>query len=91
MLNGLVTADWGERYGRPVRLCSQPSHSVTRLTQADADARGLLARAGDRRLAATAGHSVRYTKFCTMIWRRVDSRGRLRPMTDRVFQGFRWR
>ncbi|MFI1940891.1 transposase [Streptomyces purpureus] len=44
LLDDLVTAEWGERYGRQVRMCSQPSHPVTRLTQAGADAADLLTR-----------------------------------------------
>ncbi|MET7518228.1 hypothetical protein ABZS88_33165 [Streptomyces sp. NPDC005480] len=44
MLDELVTAEWAERYGRPVRLCSQPSHPVARIAQVGADARELLGR-----------------------------------------------
>ncbi len=44
ILDGLVDAEWATRYGRPVRLPSQPSHPATRLTQAGADARRLLER-----------------------------------------------
>lgn len=43
-LDELVTAEWAERYGRQVRLCSQPSHPVARLEQAGDDARELLQR-----------------------------------------------
>ncbi|MBB5120186.1 transposase [Streptomyces eurocidicus] len=42
LLEDLVTAEWGERYGRQVRMCGQPSHSVARFTQAGTDARTLL-------------------------------------------------
>lgn len=44
ILDGLVDAEWATRHGRPVRLPSQPSHPVTRLKQAGADARRLLDR-----------------------------------------------
>lgn len=48
VLDELVTAEWGQRYGRPVRLCSQPSHPVARLEQVGNDARELLQRPDDR-------------------------------------------
>ncbi|WP_294012037.1 hypothetical protein [Streptomyces sp.] len=44
ILDELVTADWSQRYGRQVRMCSQPSHPVARLTQVGADADVLLER-----------------------------------------------
>ncbi len=42
VLDDLVDAAWATRYGRPVRLPAQPSHPVTRLKQAGADACRLL-------------------------------------------------
>ncbi|MEV0093687.1 hypothetical protein [Streptomyces sp. NPDC050738] len=42
LLEPLVTAEWAERYGRPVLLCSQPRHPVSRLTHAGGDAHALL-------------------------------------------------
>lgn len=48
VLDKLVTAEWAERYERPVRLCSQPSHPGARLAQVGADARELLGRLGVR-------------------------------------------
>ncbi|MGI5436760.1 hypothetical protein ACQEV4_04615 [Streptomyces shenzhenensis] len=38
VLDELATSEWAQRYGRPVRLCSQPSHSVARLEQVGNDA-----------------------------------------------------
>jgi hypothetical protein len=48
ILDELVTAEWGERYGRQVRMYSQPSHPVARFTQVGADARVLLGHVHDR-------------------------------------------
>ncbi|MBZ3906755.1 transposase [Streptomyces griseiscabiei] len=48
VLDELATAEWAQRYGRPVRLCSQPSHPVARLEQVGNDARELLQRLDDR-------------------------------------------
>ncbi|MFD9040988.1 transposase [Streptomyces bottropensis] len=48
VLDEPVTAEWAQRYGRPVRLCSQPSHPVARLEQVGNDARELLQRLDDR-------------------------------------------
>jgi len=45
LLDGLVDEDWAKRYGRPVRLVSQPSRPATRLKQAGLDAYALLQRA----------------------------------------------
>ncbi|GAA1993125.1 hypothetical protein [Catenulispora subtropica] len=36
ILDVLVTAEWSERYGQQVRMCSLPGHSETRLTQVGA-------------------------------------------------------
>jgi transposase len=41
-LVGLVTQDWGKRYGRPVRLGKNPTHPKTRITHTGADAYRLL-------------------------------------------------
>lgn len=44
LLDGLVDEDWARRYGRQVRLASQPTHPAARLAQAGADAAALLHR-----------------------------------------------
>jgi hypothetical protein len=41
-LGGLVDADWGRRYGRPVRLGKNPTRPKTRMNDAGADARRLI-------------------------------------------------
>ncbi|MEY9872855.1 transposase [Streptacidiphilus sp. MAP12-33] len=41
-LVGLVTEDWGKRYGRPVRLGKNPTHPATRIKNTGRDARLLL-------------------------------------------------
>ncbi|MFJ8024625.1 transposase [Streptomyces sp. NPDC096311] len=70
VLDELVTAEWAERYGRPVRLCSQPRHPVARLAQVGADARELLGRlhvrfpgAPSRRRPRCSGRS-----WCSTSW-----------------------
>jgi hypothetical protein len=79
ILEGLVTPEWGERYGRPVRLCSQPSHPVTRLTQAGADAAALLSRIRQQCPSLAWGPQVEALRQI-MVQRFVtDARGRLRP------------
>jgi transposase len=42
LLDGLIDEEWAKRYGRPVRLVSQPSRPATRLKQAGGDAYVLL-------------------------------------------------
>jgi transposase len=46
LLDGLVDEEWAKRYGRPVRLVSQPSRPATRLKQAGLDAFALLQSVG---------------------------------------------
>ena len=82
ILNEVVTAEWGERYGRQVRLCSQPSRPSTRLTQADADGRALL----DHVRARFPGGVPRTAEVLRQILVQhflTDTRGRLRPRTER--------
>ena len=82
MLDGLVTAEWGERYGRPARMCSQPSHPVTRLAQAGADAVALLSRIGQQCPSLAAGPQVEALRQI-MVQRFVtDARGKLRPRRE---------
>jgi hypothetical protein len=82
ILDGLVTAEWGERYGRPVRMCSQPSHPITRLTQAGADAAALLSGIRRQCPSLAAGPQVEALRRI-MVQRFVtDARGRLRPRRE---------
>jgi hypothetical protein len=79
VLDDLVDADRATRYGRPVRLPAQPSHPVTRLKQAGADACQLLQclpshRRGPR---AEALGQIMVQNFL------VDARGILRPRTEK--------
>jgi hypothetical protein len=83
VLDELVTAEWGERYGRPVRMCSQPSHPVARLTQVGADALELLERARARFPGRDAGPRVEALRQIMVQQFLVDARGRLRPRTPR--------
>ncbi|MEZ0096338.1 transposase [Streptacidiphilus sp. EB129] len=83
LLDDLVTAEWAERYGRQVRLCSQPSHPVARLERVGADARELLehlcTRFPGRALPPQA--QVLRQILVQHFW--VDGRGRFRPRTER--------
>ncbi|THA33508.1 transposase [Streptomyces sp. A1547] len=79
VLDELVDTDWAKRYGRPVRLASQPSHPVTRLTQAGADARRLL----DRLPPAARGPRTEALRQIMVQNFLIDTRGNLRPRTDK--------
>jgi transposase len=80
MLDGLVTPEWGERYGRPVRMCSQPSHPITRLTQAGADAAELLSRI--RRQCPRPGPQAEALRQIMVQQFVTGTRGRLRPRRE---------
>jgi transposase len=87
LLDPLVTAEWAERYGRPVRLCSQPSHPIARLTEAGADAHALLALARTRAPDRSTGPPVPHQRCCDRSWCNSSSstsaagRGRARTRT----------
>lgn len=79
ILDELTDAEWAVRYGRPVRLPSQPSHPVTRLKQAGTDARRLLERLPphQRGPRAEAPRQIMVQNFL------LDTRGTLRPRTEK--------
>lgn len=79
VLDGLVDAEWATRYGRPVRLPSQPTHPVTRLKQAGADARRLLERLTPHQRGPRA-EALRQIVVQNFL---LDARGRLRPRTEK--------
>lgn len=79
VLDDLVDADWATRYGRPVRLPAQPSHPVTRLKQAGADAPQLLQSLPPHRRGPRAG-ALRQIMVQNFL---VDARGALRPRTEK--------
>ncbi|MFB7454707.1 transposase [Streptomyces sp. NPDC056194] len=70
-----MDADWAKRYGRPVRLASQPSHPATRLKQAGADARRLL----EHIPPATRGPRADVLRQIMVQNFLIDTRGNLRP------------
>ncbi|CAM5594063.1 transposase [Streptomyces hirsutus] len=74
-----MDADWATRYGRPVRLPSRPSHTVTRLKQAGADTHQLLQSLPSHRRAPRAG-ALRQIMVQNFL---VDARGVLRPRTEK--------
>jgi transposase len=82
ILDELVTAEWGERDGRQVRMCSQPSHPVARLTQAGADAQVLLDAVRDR-FGDQAPPQADVLRRLLIQHFLVDARGRFRPRTER--------
>jgi transposase len=79
ILDGLVDAEWATRYGRPVRLPSQPTHPATRLKQAGADARQLLEHLPAHRRGPRA-EVLRQIVVHNFV---IDARGRLRPRTEK--------
>ncbi|MEU5282639.1 transposase [Streptomyces sp. NPDC020755] len=79
ILDGLVDAEWATRHGRPVRLPSQPSHPVTRLKQAGADARRLLDRLPYHRRGPRA-EALRQIVVQNFL---LDARGGLRPRAEK--------
>jgi transposase len=79
ILDGLVDAEWATRYGRPVRLPSQPSHPATRLKQAGADALRLLERVPHNRRGPRA-EVLRQIVLQNFL---LDARGGLRPRTEK--------
>jgi hypothetical protein len=82
ILDELVTADWSQRYGRQVRMCSQPSHPVARLTQVGADADVLLERVYDRFGEQVPPQAdVLRRLLIQNFW--TDARGKFRPRTER--------
>jgi transposase len=82
VLDELVTAEWAQRYGRPVRLCSQPSHPVARLEQVGNDARELLQRL-DARFPGAAPGQAKVLRTILVQHFLVDAKGRFRPRTNR--------
>ncbi|MFD0229335.1 transposase [Streptomyces hirsutus] len=75
VLDDLVDAGWATRYGRPVRL---PSHPVTRLKQAGADAHQLLQSLPPHRRGPRA-EALRQIMVQNFL---VDARGVLRPRAE---------
>ncbi|WP_435613357.1 IS1182 family transposase [Streptomyces sp. bgisy159] len=81
LLDGLVDEDWALRYGRQVRLVSQPSRPATRLKQAGADAFRLLDHA--RGAGTTPGPAVEALRQITMQNFLVDAHGRPCPRAEK--------
>jgi hypothetical protein len=83
LLESVVTAEWAERYGRPVRLCSQPSHPVAQLTQAGSDADALLHTVHSRAPGLGIGTAVEALRQILVQQFVIDQHGRRRPRTDK--------
>jgi transposase len=83
LLDELVTAEWAERYGRPTRLGSQPSHPVARLEQVGADGRELLGRIYARFPSGAIPTRAEVLRKILVQHFLVDGRGRFRPRTKR--------
>ncbi|MGJ5891230.1 transposase [Streptomyces niveiscabiei] len=81
LLDGLVDVGWAERYGRPARLCSQPSHPVTRLTRSGTDAQALYALLREQAPALAGGPRLETLRQVLVQQFVTDRRGRLRPRT----------
>lgn len=76
VLDDRVDADWATRYGRPAR---QPSHPVTRLKQAGADAHQLLQSLPSHRRGPRA-EALRQIMVQNFL---LDARGVLRPRAEK--------
>jgi hypothetical protein len=74
-----VDAEWATRYGRPVRLPSQPTHPATPLKQAGVDARRFLERLPPHRHGPHA-ETLRQIVVQNFV---VDARGELRPRAEK--------
>ncbi|WP_371569628.1 hypothetical protein [Streptomyces canus] len=83
LLDELVTAEWAERYGRQVCLCSQPSHPVARLEQVGADGRELLGRLFARFSGGAVPAQAEVLRRVLVQHFLRDGRGRFRPRTER--------
>ncbi|MEC4018296.1 IS1182 family transposase [Streptomyces sp. H27-D2] len=79
LLDGLVDEDWASRYGRQVRLVSQPSHPAARLKQAGHDAAELLDCVRTHR-PGPAAEALRQIIVQNFL---VDARGQLRPRAEK--------
>jgi hypothetical protein len=83
LLDELVTAEWAERYGWPVRLCSQPSHPIALLEQVGAGARELLQRLNAHLPGGAVPEQAQVLRTILVQHFLVDGRGRFRPRTKR--------
>ncbi|MHA6757101.1 IS1182 family transposase [Streptacidiphilus sp. PAMC 29251] len=83
LLDGLVTEDWAMRYGRQVRLVSQPSHPAARLKQAGADAAELLDRIWRHRPGAAVMPAAQALRQILVQHFLVDARGQRRPRAEK--------
>jgi transposase len=83
LLGELATTEWAERYGRQVRLCSQPSHPVARLEQVGTDARELLEHLRTRLPGGILPPQAQVLRRILVQHFLVDGRGRFRPRTER--------
>ncbi|MEO3807314.1 IS1182 family transposase [Nonomuraea sp. B1E8] len=78
VLDALVDEQWAKRYGRPVRLVSQPSRPVGRLKDAGQDAFALLTLLRGRARGRHA-EGLRQIFLQNFV---PDSRGAVRPRSD---------
>lgn len=81
ILDDLVDEGWALRYGRQVRLVSQPSHPATRMRQAAADAAELLQRL--RQVRPVLPPAAEVLRQILVQHFTADRHGKLRPRTDK--------
>lgn len=82
ILDDLVTAEWSQRYGRQVRMCSQSSPPVARLAQVGADADVLLERVYGR-FGEQVPPQADVLRRLLIQHFLTDARGKFRPRTER--------
>ncbi|MGW1550850.1 IS1182 family transposase [Streptomyces sp. NPDC002346] len=83
ILDGLVDEDWALRYGRQVRLVSQPSHPAARLKQVGTDAAELLGRVRGHCPGTAPRPAMEALRQIMVQHFLVDARGRLRPRAEK--------
>ncbi|MFD1662341.1 IS1182 family transposase [Streptomyces caeni] len=81
VLAELVIEEWGERYGRPVRLGKNPTHPKTRINRTGADAHLLLMHLHQRRPASRPGPQVKALREVFVQNYLIDERDRIRWRT----------
>jgi len=81
-LVGLATQDWGQRYGRPVRLGTNPTCPKTRIKDTGGDAHRLLEHLYRHRPELWTGPQIQALRQILVQNYQIDERGRIRWRTD---------
>ncbi|MBS2537249.1 IS1182 family transposase [Catenulispora sp. NF23] len=82
MLTGLVTEDWGKRYGRPVRLGKNPTRPATRIKNTGRDAETLLEHLRRHAPGLQTGPQVQALRLIFLQNYFTDAAGQVRWRTE---------